>query len=86
MSIAWIRAHYGVAAKRGGRVEYTPCEGSKDAPKKLGTITGTRGPHLLVRLDGERLSRPYHPTWQLRYLDDPAIRSLTPGSMEGQRE
>lgn len=65
----WIRSQYGVPAKRGGRVEYTPCEGSKDAPGKRGTITGANGGHLLIRLDGEKHSRPYHPTWQLRYLD-----------------
>jgi hypothetical protein len=68
-SFDWIRSHYGVPAKRGGRVEYTPCEGSKDLPGKIGTITGTSGPHLLIRLDGEKHSRPYHPTWQLRYFD-----------------
>lgn len=64
----WIRAYYDVPAKRGGRVEYTPCEGSTDKPGKFGTITGTNGPHLLVRLDGEKHARPYHPTWQLDYL------------------
>ncbi len=67
MSMDWIRNHYGVPAKRGGRVEYTPCEGSTDAPAR-GTITGTSGPHLRVRLDGEKRSGRYHPTWQLRYL------------------
>lgn len=69
MSMDWIRSHYGVPAKRGGRVEYTSCEGSKDAAGKLGIITGTRGPYLLVRLDGYKHSSSYHPTWQLRYLD-----------------
>ncbi len=69
MTMDWIRSHYGVPAKRGGRVEYAPCEGSKDLPGKRGVITGTRGPHLLVRMDGEKNTRPYHPTWQLRYLD-----------------
>ena len=70
MSIQWIRDNYGVPAKLRGRVEYTPCEGSKDETGKLGTITGVSGPHLLIRLDGEKHSRPYHPTWQLRYLDE----------------
>ena len=71
MSMDWVRSHYGVPAKRGGRVEYTPCEGSTDKPGKFGTITGTRGPHLLVRLDDAKRSTPFHPTWQLRYLDAP---------------
>lgn len=68
MSIQWIRDHYGVPAKVRGRVEYTPCEGSADKAY-FGTITGTRGPHVLVRLDHAVVSRPFHPTWQLRYLD-----------------
>lgn len=71
MSMDWIRAHYGVPAKRGACVEYTPCEGSKDEPR-FGTITGTSGPHILVRLDGDKHSRPYHPVWQLRYIREPA--------------
>lgn len=69
MSMEWIRSNYGVPAKRGMRVEYTPCQGSKDLPSRFGTITGTRGPHLLIRLDGEAHSRPYHPAWQLRFLN-----------------
>lgn len=71
MSLHWIRSYYGVPAKRGGRVEYTPCKGSQAKPGKLGTITGARGPHLLIRLDDEKASHPYHPTWELRYLDSP---------------
>ena len=68
MSMDWIRSHYGVPAKLGGRVEYTRSEGSTDAPA-MGTITGTDGQYLKVRLDGEKHTLPYHPTWQLRYLD-----------------
>jgi hypothetical protein len=68
MSMEWIRAHYGVPAKRGARVRYTPCEGSTDKSAE-GVITAVCGPHLRVRLDGERRSRIFHPTWQLQYLD-----------------
>lgn len=68
MTMQWIRDYYGVPAKRGGRVEYTPCEGSKDSPR-FGMIIGVSGPHLKVRLDGDKNALPYHPTWQLRYLD-----------------
>ena len=75
MSIDWIRNSYSVPAKVGGRVEYTggvtPC---------LGTITGARGGHLRIRLDGERKARPYHPTWELRYLNNRA-----PATGEGGR-
>jgi hypothetical protein len=67
MSIDWIRKSYQVPAKVGGRVEYTggktPC---------FGTITGARGGHLRIKLDGDFSSNPYHPTWELRYLDDTA--------------
>jgi hypothetical protein len=38
----------------------------------LGTITGARGGHLRIKLDGDFGSNPYHPTWELRYLDAPA--------------
>lgn len=64
MSIDWIRKNYQVPAKVGGRVEYTggttPC---------FGTITGACGGHLRIKLDGDLSSNPYHPTWELRYLD-----------------
>ncbi len=58
----WVRKNYNVPAKVGGRVEYT---GS--GKSQMGTITGSSGPHLMVRLDGARRSRPYHPTWEIRY-------------------
>ncbi len=63
MSMQWVRSHYGVPAKRGGRVRYT---GDRDP--QLGTITGTRHGSLRIRLDGERHSMPFHPTWELEYL------------------
>lgn len=69
MNMQWIRDHYGVPAKRGGRVRYTPCEGSKDRPQ-LGTITSAVDQYLRVRLDGERHAGRYHPTWQIEYLDE----------------
>lgn len=61
----YISKSYGVPAKRGGRVEYTG-----DREPKLGTIMGATGAHLTIRLDGEKYSHPYHPTWKLRYLTD----------------
>jgi hypothetical protein len=63
-SFAWIRQNYGVPAKRGARVEYTAGGGSK-----LGTIKSTSGPHLMILLDGSKHAMPFHPTWELRYLD-----------------
>lgn len=64
MSLAWVRKRYSVPAQRGGRIEYTG--GGKP---RLGTITSASNGHLNVRLDGEAHSRPYHPTWKLRYLE-----------------
>ncbi len=59
--IGWIAKHYGVPAVEGGRVLF---EG------KPGTIVGSSGPHLMVRLDGERKASPYHPTWHIEYVED----------------
>lgn len=64
MSMDYIRDTYGVPAKLGGRVRYTGA-----APHREGAITGTRNAHLLIRLDGDKQARPYHPTWELTYLD-----------------
>lgn len=66
MGIQWVRDTYGVPAKVRGRVEY-----SDQGKSYLGTITGTRGPHVLVRLDHAVCSRPFHPTWHLTYLTPP---------------
>lgn len=49
----YIKTYYGFPAKLGLVVEY---EGMR------GVVTGTSGPHLKVRLDGETVSRPYHPS------------------------
>lgn len=62
-NMQYIRDTYGVPAKRGARVEYT---GGQEP--RLGTITGTGGCGVLIRLDGDKHSLPYHPTWELRYL------------------
>lgn len=51
--LEYVRNYYGVPAKKGKIVKY------KD---KLGVITGASGPHVKVRLDGEKNALPYHPT------------------------
>ena len=58
----YIRNHYGVPAKRGGRVVYT---GGRDPIH--GTIVGTSGPHLKIRTDDGKTGC-YHPTWEIEYL------------------
>lgn len=60
----YIRNAYGVPAYLEVRVRYT---GHSQGPK-MGTITGARDAHLLVRMDGEAHPAPYHPTWELEYL------------------
>ena len=64
MSLEYIRKTYKVPAKRGGRVEYL----ASDGDLMEGTITGAVGAYLRVRLDGNKHSGRYHPTWALKYL------------------
>ena len=49
--LEYVRNYYGVPATKGKIVGY------KD---KLGVITGASGPHVKVRLDGEKNARPYY--------------------------
>lgn len=60
MSLAYIRNYYGVPAKKGVRVK---------AYGKPGTVTGASNAHLLIKLDGEQRSNPYHPTHDIEYLE-----------------
>lgn len=62
-SLAYIRRYYGVPAELKGRVRYTG-----GGPARLGTIVGTSGASLMIRLDGERHPAPYHPTGELAYV------------------
>ena len=55
----YIRKCYQVPAKQGGRVRYKG---------KLGTIVGSYGAYLRIRLDGENQAGNYHPTWKIEYL------------------
>lgn len=59
MSMQYIRDYYGVPAKRHSRVV---------VDGKPGVITGSSGPHLKVRFDGEKVSDKAHPTWRVTYL------------------
>lgn len=66
MSMDWVQKTYGVPARRGGRVEYTG-----GAAPQLGTIKSASGGRLNIQLDGAKHAMPFHPTWELRYLDAP---------------
>lgn len=70
MGFDYIRKTYSVPAKRGGRVEYMG-----DGCSKLGTIKSASGAHLMILLDGSKHAMPFHPTWELRYLDGAPIQS-----------
>jgi hypothetical protein len=63
MSMQYIRKHYGVPAKRGGRIVFN----YKGIPV-FGTITGSVNASLRIKLDGDKRSGIYHPTWELKYL------------------
>jgi len=73
----YIRDTYGVPAKRGGRVEYRG-----GAEIQTGTITGSDGHYLRIRMDGEKHSRDYHPAWAMRFLDDTSKGGATPTTQE----
>jgi len=59
MSMQDIRDQYGVPAKRGMNVI---ANGLK------GTIVGSVGGILRVRVEGEQNIRVFHPTWKMEYL------------------
>ncbi len=59
MSMEYIRTYYKVPAKKGQKVM---------ALGKLGVITGARGAHLRIRLEGQKRSSLYHPTWEMQYM------------------
>lgn len=67
MSLEYIRKTYSVPAYRGGRILFDHGDGGG---KCKGTITGSRGQYLTVRLDHSERSRPItlHPTWNVEYL------------------
>lgn len=60
MSMDYIRQHYGVPAKRGGRVKFDG---------QWATIVASDQQYLKVRLDGETRAIRIHPTWHVEYTD-----------------
>jgi hypothetical protein len=60
----WMKQHYGVPARRGGRVIFDG---------KPGRITSTNAAgHLVLHLDGDPPRRRVyvHPRWRMEYLDE----------------
>ena len=63
MSMDYIRRRFGGPARRGGRIAWGTAEKAA-----RGTIVGTRGLLLRVRMDGSGMTHSLHPTWMLVYL------------------
>jgi len=65
MSMKYIRDTYKVPAKRGARIKYRGV-----AMIQTGTIVGSKGAYIRVRIDGDPFRRvmSYHPTYQMTYL------------------
>jgi len=56
----YIRKHYNVPAKVGMRVK---------TEKGKGYIVGSCNAYLRIRLDGEKKSRVFHPTYKIEYIE-----------------
>jgi hypothetical protein len=56
--LQYIRDYYAVPAYRGVKV---------NAYGKEGVITGGDGSYVMIRLEGNAFSRPYHPTDGITY-------------------
>jgi hypothetical protein len=69
MDFDYIRERYKVPAEVGRRVFYKG---------QLGIITSARGCYIRVRLDGEKRSDIYHPTWEMVYLEPVPHRGRVP--------
>jgi hypothetical protein len=69
MSMDYIRKTYGVPAKRGSAVLYSP---PNEKPRR-GRILGADGTYLRVQLEARpgMVQKPtvHHPTWHLEYLE-----------------
>jgi hypothetical protein len=67
-SFDYVRRVYGVPAKRGMRVI---------ADGKPGTITCGDGHYIRIRLDGEKWSGRWHPTWRIEYPQEAGLANGT---------
>lgn len=59
-NMKYVRDHYGVPAKQGGRIKYL---GAIE-----GTILSARNGSLHILLDGYKNPAWFHPTWEIKYL------------------
>jgi hypothetical protein len=68
MTMASIRKYYKVPTKRGARILYT---GGKQPATGVITSALPSGLKFRARLDGEKFTRVFHPTWEITYLPPP---------------
>ena len=64
----YINRAYGLSVKRGSRVRYTGDCVARREGGKLGTVRSAKGAHLMIMMDGDSFTQPYHPTWELEVL------------------
>jgi hypothetical protein len=48
------------------------------ADGKPGVITGFSGAYLRIRLDGDKHSGRWHPTWRIEYVTEPTFPTHSP--------
>jgi hypothetical protein len=56
----YINRYYGLSLKRGMTCEFMG---------RGGKVTGVCGAYVLIKLDGDKKSGKYHPTWMIEYGD-----------------
>lgn len=66
MSLDYINKSYKLNLREGTRALYSG-EGRAGRGPRFGTVIGANGARVLIRLDGDEGSFPYHPTWRLEY-------------------
>jgi hypothetical protein len=67
-NIAYLRNAYGIPAKKGMRVKLK--KAYFNIPSDGGVITGAKHAYLRIRVDGEKHSRFFHPTYGVIYPAD----------------
>jgi hypothetical protein len=65
MSFDYIRKAYGVPARRGGRIKFSPCPGIV----KEGFVVASAGSRIRVRFTDMRRTVVLHPVDAVEYLD-----------------
>ena len=66
MSIKYIRENYGVPAKIGTKIKFTPH--NDESKMREGVIVGSKDSYLKVKFGKEKEITILHPTWALEYL------------------